>query len=307
MGSTSYSGSGQSSQATSLTSLRPQSQTTGSTSNMDMDSAQTSQTNLTSEAASDVNVNVIPGHTVPDLYQHSLPKPTWPTTLELRGSYYEDPAFIDWGCQYPMLHSSVSARCSFSRSSADEESVQNIDEPENTVNLKNRGSALNPANLDLHLEEQESGPSNPISPVSSSMKSSTSSLSDRPTTVSQMRNSVNEQQESSSSDNTQKMNVSESCRTKTYSASKMNFQFGCDDQLKSIVSDETKSHSQRDVDLNLVSKSDSETRDASDTGDDSFSELAKMKSKLSLPLVKVYGKNFTYYLRPRAKTCSHSE
>ncbi len=63
-----------------MTSLRVLSQTDGSTSNVD--SAQTSQTNLTFSEASTSRRG----------------SPVWPTKLELRGSYYEDSMFGNNSC-----------------------------------------------------------------------------------------------------------------------------------------------------------------------------------------------------------------
>ena len=274
-----------------------------------MDSALTSQTNLTSDAGSEANT----GHntTTVDVYQYTLPKPTWPTTLELRGSYYEDPMFIDWGYLQPTGQHRISPKCS--------PNSLNVESRKSSGRVSDLSSLQNSANVsenNLNYEASESDHSAPSSPTSSSRGSMSSSLSE--TTISQIQNSEKEYTKSSSNDsnNTDKQENFITVITEKYgeSSETENHEQGKEESSETVI--QTRSKSADELEAKTKKETNTELgiyNSATDTSDNQndiiednepLSRIAILKSKMLLPLVKVSDKNYTY-LRPRSKTFSH--
>ena len=275
-----------------------------------MDSALTSQTNLTSDAGFEAT-----GHntTTVDVYQYTLPKPTWPTTLELRGSYYEDPMFIDWGYLQPTGQHRISPKCS--------PNSLNVESRKSSGRVSDLSSCQNSANVsenNLNYKASDSDHSSPSSPTSSSPGSVSSSLSE--TTVSQIQNSEKQYSKSSSNDSN---NIDEQEHFTTVIIEKYgenplteNREQGKEETPESVIQTRSKSadeleakdKKETNTELGIYNSASNATDNQNDIVEENkenepLSRIAILKSKMSLPLVKVSDKNYTY-LRPRSKTFS---
>ena len=272
-----------------------------------MDSALTSQTNLTSDAGSEANT----GHNkAVDVYQYTLPKPTWPTTLELRGSYYEDPMFIDWGYLQPTGQHRISPKCS--PNSLNVESRKSSGRASDLSSLQN---STNVSENNLNYEASKSDHSAPSSP-SSSGGSMSSSLSE--TTISQIQNSEKQYTKSSSNDsnNTEKQDNFITDIIEKYGESSVteNHEQGKEESSETVIQTrsksadelEAKTKKETNIELGIYNSATDAHDNQNDIIEDNepLSRIAILKSKMSLPLVKVSDKNYTY-LRPRSKTFSH--
>ena len=286
----------------------------------------TSQTNLTSDTRSDINT----GHrTCSTANQYTLPKPTWPATLELRGGYSEDPMFIDWGFLHPTVQLSTSTSPRYSPNSVNIGSWKNSGRISELNSLQNSSNA---SRNNLNSEVSESDHSAPSSPATSSHDNSSPSLSEP--TVSPMQVSQI-QCVKSSSEGSIKIGDNEHITAVTIET------FGDNsvdteeieerqDTLENVIQTLSKSADE----LEAKNKEESKTIlgiydsyiDAADNcpeGElsidmdidtipemfkkpkcDILSSISLLKSKMSLPLVKVSDKSYTY-LRPRSKTFSH--
>ena len=284
-----------------------------------MDSDLTSQTNLTSEAGLEVSTGVTMATTA-DVNQYTLPKPTWPTTLELRGSYYEDPMFIDWGYLQPAGQYRMSPRCS--PNSLNVESRKSSGRVSDLSSLQNSSNASeNNLNCELSESDDHSAPS---SPESSSRGSMSSSMSE--TTVSQVHNADKHHTKSSSNDSTKIDSAQEMFTTvviekyiENTETEKRNDECKKETnetvmQTRSKSAEELETKNKKDTNSELgiynstietANNQNTEVKGLCDTsGNEHLSRIALLKSKMSLPLVKVSDKNYTY-LRPRSKTFSH--
>ena len=260
--------------------------------------------------------------------QYTLPKPTWPTTLELRGGYHDDPMFVDWAFLHPAVQFCASPK--YSPGSINMGSQKNSGRVSELNSLQNSSNA---SRNNVNSDVSESDHSAPSFPETSSHDSSSSSLSE--TTVSQMQNSQIQSIRSSSedsnnivvhenittvtieafSDNSTKVegmeenqDVLENVKqTRSQSADALEIKskeecntiLGIYDSYMNTTDGNTEQKSNADKDINAIPEEKLNTSDS-----EKLSRIALLKSKMSLPLVKVSDKNYIY-LRPRSKTFSN--